>query len=144
MIVEIQVNKTKKEIYAMDENWRTVFICPCSIDFYEGYNEYGEPYCNALNGTYDNNYMYAEAKGQYADEEAYGWGYLDLGDGRGHAIHGGGSNLGYPQCYDEFQPLLPTLGCFRVSNIDAYYLALQFNHSLAQGKRPVITVVEEN
>lgn len=57
---------------------------------------------------------------------AYGWYSLDLIDlegqesnnGRsGIMIHGGGSALGWPGCWDPMQPLLPTLGCIRMHNI---------------------------
>lgn len=58
---------------------------------------------------------------------AYGWYSIDLidlegqeaGNGRsGIMIHGGGSALGWPRCWDPYQPLLPTLGCIRMRNAD--------------------------
>lgn len=61
------------------------------------------------------------------DREMFGWYSLDLVDlegqerrhGRsGIMIHGGGSALGYPGCWEPYQPLLPTLGCIRMRNID--------------------------
>lgn len=59
--------------------------------------------------------------------EMYGWYSLDLIDlegqeakhGRGGImIHGGGSALGYPNCWAPYQRLLPTLGCVRMHNAD--------------------------
>lgn len=57
----------------------------------------------------------------------YGWYTLDLVElegqerryGRaGIAIHGGGSGLGWPGCWQPRQALLPTWGCIRVHNAD--------------------------
>lgn len=57
----------------------------------------------------------------------YGWFTLDLEElesqerrwGRaGVAIHGGGSGLGWPGCWQAKQELLPTHGCIRVHNGD--------------------------
>lgn len=57
----------------------------------------------------------------------YGWFTLDLVElegqerryGRaGIAIHGGGSGLGWPGCWQPRQKLLPTHGCIRVHNAD--------------------------
>ena len=137
MLVEIQVNKTKQEVYAMDENYNVIATFPCSTDFYPGYNEYGQPYCNAEDGTYEN--IYIEAKGPEADEPPYGWAYIDLGDGRGHALHGGGSILDDPFAAVQ-EELVPTQGCFRMYNIDVYWLAQQ---AMASNYNVVITVVSE-
>jgi len=38
-------------------------------------------------------------------------------------LHGGGSNLGVPRCYADFQELLKTFGCGRVHNADWRMLA---------------------
>lgn len=129
-------------VYAMDENWHTFAEYPCSTDFYPGYNEFGQPYCNADNGLYDSDGVYAEAPGIDNVEPPYGWAYIDLGNGRGHALHGGGSNLGAD--YNEpYQPLTPTLGCFRMHNADVYHLALLFLDAESKGYKPVITVTED-
>lgn len=57
----------------------------------------------------------------------YGWFTLDLEEleaqerryGRaGIAIHGGGSGLGWPGCWQPRQALLPTHGCIRCHNAD--------------------------
>ena len=139
MLQEIQVNKQQRIVYAMDEEYNLIAKYPCSVAYYSGYNEYGQPYCNAENGTYKDG-VYAEANGPDNDEPPYGWGYLDLGDGRGHALHGGGSNLG--DDYNlPFQPLLPTLGCFRLYNADIYHICLMWNDAIEKGGQPVITVV---
>lgn len=143
MLVEIQVNKTQKKVYALNEDYDIIAQFPCGTAFYPGENEYGQPYSNAENGTYNDGCVYAEAGGPYNDEEHctwYGWGYINI-DSRGRAIHGGGSNLG--EAYnDPYQRLMPTLGCFRMHNADVYWLALQFLDSQEQGVKPCITVVE--
>jgi hypothetical protein len=36
----------------------------------------------------------------------------------GICIHGGGSNLGWPAAWDDYQSLLPTYGCVRLHNAD--------------------------
>lgn len=126
----------------MDQEYNIIAQYPCSTAFYAGYNEYGQAYCNAPNGVYNSEGVYAEAPGIDNYEPPYGWGYIDLGDGRGHALHGGGSNLG--DAYNlPFQPLTPTLGCFRLHNADVYHLALLFLNAQENGHKPVITVVGE-
>ena len=103
------------------------------------YNENGEPYCNALDGVYKDESVWAEAKGVDNNEPPYGWAYINI-DARGHALHGGGSNLG--SGYNEpFQTLTPTLGCFRMYNADVYHLALMFLEAEKLGIKPCITVV---
>lgn len=61
------------------------------------------------------------------DKLAYGWYSVDLidledqesvGGRNGIMIHGGGSALGWPRCWAQKQPLLPTLGCVRMHNVD--------------------------
>lgn len=140
MLVEIQVNKTEQKVYAMNENYEVIATYPCSTAFYSGYNEYGQPYCNAEDGDYSD-YVYAEAGGKENDEEHctwYGWGYINI-DERGHALHGGGANLG-ERYNDPYQQLMPTLGCFRMFNADVYHLALMFLDAESKGHKPIITV----
>lgn len=142
MLREIQVNKTKRKVYAMNENYEVIATFPCSTAFYSGYNEYGQPYCNAEDGVYNDGNVYAEAGGEYNNEEHctwYGWGYINI-DARGHALHGGGANLGSDYNL-PYQPLLATLGCFRMHNADVYWLALMFIDAERHGQKPVITVV---
>lgn len=139
MLQEIQINKRTRMVYAMDEHYDTIAKYPCSCAYYAGYNEYGEPYCNAEDGTYNDECVWAEARGKDNDEMAYGWGYINI-DSRGHALHGGGSNLGDDYCI-PYQPLTPTLGCFRMHNADVYHLALMFLDAQEKGHKPVITVV---
>jgi RHS repeat-associated protein len=43
--------------------------------------------------------------------------FINTGDSRGRAIHGGGSSLG-PNAFDPIQPLTPTSGCTRGHNQD--------------------------
>lgn len=65
--------------------------------------------------------------GRQPDLMPYGWYTLDLEEleaqerryGRaGIAIHGGGSGLGWPGCWQPRQALLSTHGCVRCHNID--------------------------
>jgi hypothetical protein len=59
--------------------------------------------------------------------QAYGWLSFDMeeleGQERRHnragiMLHGGGSGNGWPLAWAPIQPLLPTLGCVRIHNID--------------------------
>lgn len=139
MLAEIQINKSESRVYAMDERWQVIATYKCGCDFYDGYNENGEPYCNAPDGVYNDESVWAEAKGVDNGEPPYGWAYINI-DSRGHALHGGGSNLG--SGYNEpFQSLTPTLGCFRMYNADVYHLALMFLEAQNMGTKPCITVV---
>lgn len=138
MLREIQVNKDEQIVYAMDENYDVIAKYPCGTAYYAGYNDNGEPYGNAPEGVYDDENVWAEAKGQYANEPPYGWGYLNL-DPRGRAIHGGGSNLDDP--YAPYQNLTPTYGCYRMHNADIYHLCLMFLDAQEKGFKPVVTVV---
>ena len=90
----------------------------CSHDFEEGYNEYGEPRESLPVGVYIAN---AEP---YPGENSrpFGTFYIDTGDSRGRAIHGGGSG-----CEDPFasrqDSLRPTYGCLRMYNVDGEELS---------------------
>ena len=61
------------------------------------------------------------------DINSYGWGFIDLIDLEGNednngragiAIHGGGTGLGFPNCWNKYQQLLETWGCIRTYNYD--------------------------
>lgn len=76
---------------------------------------------------YDSTPVPGQVPSSTRDRLAYGWYSLDLVDlegqesrhGRaGIMIHGGGSALGWPGAWAERQPLIPTLGCVRLHNID--------------------------
>ena len=76
--------------------------------------------------TYNDFALYGVGGQDTRDTRAFGWAFFDLidlegredGSGRaGIGIHGGGSRLGFPRCWDPFQPLLPTMGCIRIHNI---------------------------
>lgn len=140
MLAEIQINKTKRKVYALDQDYKIIATFPCGTSFYQGFNENGEAYGNAEDGVYNDGAVWAEAKGTDADEPAYGWGYINIDD-RGRALHGGGSNLDDP--YEPFQVLLPTYGCFRMCNADVYWLALKFLEAEAAGCKPCVHVVSE-
>ncbi|MGL5131396.1 MAG: L,D-transpeptidase [Planktothrix sp.] len=58
---------------------------------------------------------------------SYGWVAIDMIDLEGNednngrsgiCIHGGGTGLGFPGCWEAYQPLLPTWGCVRMHNTD--------------------------
>ena len=141
MLKEIQVNKTKKMVYLMDEDYHVYAEFPVGTDFYEGTNEDGEPYSNVDDGTYNLNRVDID----YPDNvsAAYGWAYINL-DERGRAIHGGGSNLGYVGALEPIQSeLCATLGCFRMRNVDVFWLAIHANYARDNGVDVVIHVVSE-
>ena len=143
MLKEIQVNKTKCEVYAMDEDYNIMATLPCSITFYPGYNSAGQPRCNAEDGVYyagDTVWVDVDWPDESDLSSAYGWGYINI-DERGHALHGGGSNLGWDGAMEPYQDLLPTEGCFRMHNADVYWLALQAQRSIAAGTGLVVHVV---
>lgn len=140
-IKEIQINKTKEELYVMDESYETKATLPIGIAFYEGFNDSGQARGNAADGVYKET-VWSDI--DYPAEEdisaGYGWAYLNI-DGRNRALHGGGSNLGWDGSMEPFQELLPTLGCFRMHNVDIFWLCHHWNRSVAAGKEPVIHVV---
>jgi len=141
VLKEIQVNKTAKKVYAMDEFYDIMATFPIGTEFYPGYNDAGEPRCNAPDGVYTDT-VWVDVDWPDADDlvPGYGWGYINITD-RGHALHGGGANLGEEGAMEPFQPLLPTLGCFRMHNADVYWLALQAQRSIAAGVELVVHVV---
>lgn len=137
-IVEIQFQRSKQRIYAMDldhnGDYRLVAEYECRDAFYAGYNEYGELRASLPNGTYE--HVYAEiTDGCYGS--AYGNFYITTGDSRGRDIHGGGSGLNEP--YADYQGWQPTLGCLRMQNVDGVELSAMI---IASGNDVVLTVVE--
>lgn len=135
MLAEIQVQVSKRKVYALDEYGQTIAHFPCGTAFYPGVNEYGEPRGNAEPGVYNDGFVWAET-GRQGD--AYGTGYINI-DARGRALHGGGTGLDDP--YADYQPIIPTLGCFRMYNADIEWLAKSFLHSVRLGLKPCIHVV---
>ena len=141
MLKEIQVNKTELKVYAMDEEYNIMATLPMSKAFYPGYNSEGLPRCNAPDGVYtDTVWVDVDWPDEPDLEAGFGWGYINITD-RGHALHGGGANLGWNGALEAFQPLLPTQGCFRMHNADIYWLALQAKYSIANGVDLVVHVV---
>ena len=139
MLKEIQVNKTKKMVYLMDEDYHVYAKFPVGTDFYEGTNEDGEPYSNVDDGTYNLNRVDIDYPNNVS--AAYGWAYINL-DERGRAIHGGGTNLGYVGATEPYQSeLLPTLGCFRMFNAQVFFVAQEAEHARENGIDVVISVV---
>lgn len=139
---EIQINKTKKRVYALDENYEVYANFIIGTDFYAGYNENGQPYSNVDDGVYDLNRVdidYPKTENQTA---AYGWAYINIDIERGRALHGGGANLGYIGALEPIQSqLCATLGCFRMRNVDVFWLAHHAEFARDNGVNVVIHVV---
>ena len=138
LLREIQVNKTKKVVYAMNTDYEVIAQYPVGTDFYEGFNENGEPYSNVDDGVYD--IVRMDIDYPYDLSAAYGWAYIQL-DTRGRAIHGGGSNLGYDMANAPYQELLPTYGCFRMHNAEVFALAQAVRNAQRNGIHVDVTVV---
>lgn len=138
---EIQINKTEKRVYLMDMEYHVYAELPMSTEFYEGTNEAGLAHGNAEDGLYRET-VWCDIDWPNEDDlsAAYGWAYLNI-DGRGRALHGGGSNLGWDGAMAPYQPLLPTLGCFRMYNAHIFFLCLEWQRSVAAGIEPVVHVV---
>jgi hypothetical protein len=139
MLKEIQVNKTDKKVYCMDEDYHVFAELPIGTEFYEGYNDNGEEYSNAEDGIYPLNRVDID----YPDNvtPSYGWGYINI-DERGRALHGGGANLGHIGAVQPYQSeLMPTLGCFRMYNADVFWLCHQAELSRNNGIEVIIHVV---
>ena len=141
MLKEIQVNKTERMVYCLDERYHVFAELPMSTDFYAGVNNAGLARGNAADGVYRET-CWSDI--DYPDQDdlsaAYGWAYLNI-DGRGRALHGGGSNLGWDGAMAPFQELLPTMGCFRMHNVDVFWLCHQWQRSVAAGLEPCVHVV---
>ena len=134
MIKEIQFQRRKKTIYAMDENYAVVGQWECRDDFVPGYNASGDPRGSLPNGLYT--HVHAEVtNGAYGP--AYGNFYITSGDPRGRDIHGGGSGL--PDPYADYQGWVPTYGCLRMQNADGVELSQMIIDS---GNDVELTVVE--
>lgn len=143
-LTEIQINKTKGLLFCLDENSEMFAKFDIGTAYYAGTNENGEPRGNAEDGVYRGESVWSDI--DYPDapdlSDAYGWAYLNI-DSRGRAIHGGGSNLGHEGAMAPMQPLLPTYGCFRMRNIDIFWLCHYWNEAVAEGIDPCIHVVSE-
>lgn len=134
MIKEIQFQRGKQRIFAMDESYQVVGEWECRDDFVQGYNAYGDPRGSLPDGTYTG--VSAEVtNGAYGS--AYGNFYITSGDPRGRDIHGGGSGL--PDPYADYQGWVPTYGCLRMQNADGVELSRMIINS---GNNVVLTVVE--
>lgn len=130
MIKEIQFQRSKQRMFAMDEDYNVVADYPCSDAFISD----GGRHESLPNGTYYN--VSAEiTNGCYGD--AYGNFYITTGDYRGRDIHGGGTGLDDP--YEDYQKLIPTYGCLRMHNKDGVELSQMIIDS---GNHVVLTVVD--
>ena len=93
MIKEIQFQRSKQRIFAMDESYNVIGDWECRDDFVPGYNEAGDPRGSLPDGVYTN--VSAEVtNGAYG--AAYGTFYITTHDPRARDIHGGGSGLPNP------------------------------------------------
>lgn len=131
---EIQFQRSKKRIFAMDETYAVIKDWECRDAFVPGYNAYGDPRGSLPLGVYHK--VTAEVTyGKYG--EAYGNFYITSGDPRGRDIHGGGTGL--PDPYAPYQGWVPTYGCLRMQNADGVELSQMIIDS---GNNVVLTVVE--
>ncbi len=134
MIKEIQFQRAKQQIFAMDENYNVVGKWECRDDFVPGYNDGGDPRGSLPDGTYMG--VWAEVtNGSYGP--AYGNFYITSNDPRGRDIHGGGSGTSDP--YADFQGWVPTYGCLRMQNADGVKLSQMIIDS---GNNVTLTVTE--
>ena len=118
MVKEIQFQRSKQRIFAMDENYNVIGDWECRDDFVPGYNEAGDPRGSLPDGVYTN--VSAEVtNGAYG--AAYGTFYITTHDPRARDIHGGGSGL--PNPFAGRQGWVPTYGCLRMQNIDGEELS---------------------
>ena len=118
MLKEIQFQRSKQRIFAMDENYEVIADYECHDDFVEGYNDQGELRESLPNGDYYD--IQAEITyGKYGP--SYGNFYITTGDYRGRDIHGGGAGSFDP--YADYQGWIPTYGCLRMQNIDGVNLS---------------------
>ena len=139
MLKEIQINKTTKTVYCMDEGYHVFAELPVGTDYYEGFNENGEPYSNVPDGIYPVTWIDIDYPNNVTS--AYGWGYINL-DSRGRAVHGGGGNLGWAGSIAPYQrELCATLGCFRMYNADVFWLCNQAKHAIDNGVNVIVHVV---
>ena len=133
-IKEIQFQRSKQTIYAMDEGYNVIGQWECRDDFIPGYNAQGDPRGSLPDGVYTD--VSAEVtNGRYGP--AYGNFYITSGDPRGRDIHGGGSDLENP--YADYQGWEPTYGCLRMQNADGVELSRMI---IAAGNSVVLTVVQ--
>lgn len=134
MLKEIQFQRSKQRIYAMDGEYRTIDSWECRDAFVPGYNAAGDPRGSLPNGVYTG--VTAEVTdGAYGP--AYGNFYITTRDPRARDIHGGGSGL--PDPYADYQGWVPTYGCLRMQNADGVLLSRMIIDS---GNSVVLTVVE--
>ena len=138
MLKEIQFQRQKQMIYAMDENYEVIGQWPCHSDFFPGYNEEGDPRGSLPDGTYCS--VTAEVtNGKYGP--AYGNFYITTGDPRQRDIHGGGSDLEDP--FADYQGWEATHGGLRMQNADGVELAEMIIEAEEAGNDVTLTVVEE-
>lgn len=138
MLKEVQVNKTEQKVYLLDENYDVFGVLPMSTDYYQDNGNRS----NADDGVYRDTVWYSidfPDNGELS--AAYGYSYINV-DTRGRALHGGGSALGQEGALEPFQSkLMPTLGCFRLYNVDIWWLCQHWKRAVEAGENPCIHVV---
>ena len=121
MIKEIQFQRSKQMMFAMNEQYQVIGQWPCKDDFVPGYNATGET-AEVTNGAYG---------------PAYGNFYITTHDPRARDVHGGGSGL--PDPYADYQGWIPTYGCLRMQNADGVELSKMI---IEGGNNVVLTVIK--
>lgn len=133
MIKEIQFQRNKKRMYAMDEFYNVVGDWECHDDFVDRPGD-GIEQESLPDGTYEG--VNAEiTNGKYGP--SYGNFYITTGDERYRDVHGGGAGLADP--YADYQGWVPTYGCLRMQNKDGVELSQMIIDS---GNNVIFTVVE--
>lgn len=127
------VNDASEKLTAFDFHGTRLFAIPCLARGQGADTEWKSPNTDTPPGLYKVGSVWrdydrlGDKPGFQPDLMPYGWYTLDLVEleeqerryGRaGIAIHGGGSGLGWPGCWQPRQALLPTHGCVRVHNAD--------------------------
>lgn len=149
MIKEIQFQRAKRTMFAMDEMYRVVAQWACHDDYFEtSYDSDGNIvhhdrlplgiYTGPKDEYGSPRGLVAEIKGEDYDDYGAGYGnaYITTGDYRSRDIHGGSSNVDEPYADYQFgEPpddednWTPTYGCLRMRNKDCVELARMIKDS---------------
>lgn len=135
--MQLQYQRSKDRIYAMNDAGGVVMDFECRHDFFEGFNSEGLERETLPNGLYP--HAWAEiTNGKYG--RSYGTFYITTGDPRGRDIHGGGDGYGIRDPYAPRQGWLPTYGCLRMQNEDGEALS---RWMIENGNDMLLEVVDE-
>lgn len=134
MLKEFQFQRSKRKMFAMDENYHVFKEWECRSDFVAGKNTQGLQRESLPNGNY--NHIVAEITSIYG--AAFGTFYITTGDKRARDIHGGGTGL--PDPWAKQQGWVPTFGCLRMQNEDGEELVNLIWEAQMAGINVVLTV----